>query len=147
MCASDVCKAGSVVSDPDENAELVADCETLLGLRDALAGRGLLNWGADTTISDWDGITVGGSPMRVTKVELDEKGLNGSLPTALGVLTGLEALSLSGNGLRGTIPAELGGLASLKDLSIDNNQLTGGIPVELGGLAEPGDALRSMTTG
>ena len=34
--------------------------------------------------------------MRVTKVELDEKGLNGSLPTALGVLTGLEALSLSG---------------------------------------------------
>ena len=52
VCASDVCTAGSVVSDPDENAELVADCETLLGLRDALAGRGLLNWGADTTISE-----------------------------------------------------------------------------------------------
>ena len=135
VCASDVCTAGSVVSDPDENAELVADCETLLGLRDALAGSGLLNWGADTTISDWDGITVGGSPMRVTKVELDEKGLNGSLPTALGVLTGLEALSLSGNGLRGTVPAELGGLASLTELSFDNNQLTGGIPVELGSLA------------
>ena len=87
-------------------------------------------------IADWDGITVGGSPMRVTKVELDEKGLNGSLPTALSVLTGLEALSLSGNSLRGTIPAELGGLASLKDLSIDNNQLTGGIPVELGDIAD-----------
>ena len=136
VCASDVCTAGSVVADPDENAELVVDCETLLGLRDALARNGLLNWGADTPIADWDGITVGGSPMRVTKVALDEKGLNGSVPTKLSVLTGLEVLSLSGNGLRGTIPAELGGLASLKDLSIENNQLTGGIPVELGGLAD-----------
>ena len=136
VCASDVCTAGSVVSDPDENAELVADCETLLGLRDALAGRGLLNWGADTPIADWYGITVGGSPMRVTEVALDEKGLNGILSTKLSVLTGLEVLSLSGNSLRGTIPAELDGLASLKDLSIDNNQLTGGIPVELGDLAD-----------
>ena len=136
VCASDVCTAGSVVSDPDENAELVVDCETLLGLRAALAGNGLLNWGAETTIADWDGITVGGSPMRVTEVALGEKGLNGSLPTALSVLTGLEALSLSGNGLRGTIPAELGGLASLTELSIDNNQLTGRIPVELGDLVD-----------
>ena len=136
VCAADVCTAGSVVADPDENAELVADCETLLGLRDALVGRGLLNWGADTTIADWDGITVGGSPMRVTEVALDEKGLNGILPTKLSVLTGLETLSLSGNSLRGTIPAELGGLASLKDLSIDNNQLTGGIPVVFGDLAD-----------
>ena len=136
VCASDVCTAGRVVADPDENAELVADCETLLGLRDALVGRGLLNWGADTTITDWDGISVGGSPMRVTEVALDEKGLNGSVPTKLSALTGLEALSLSGNGLRGTVPAELGGLASLTELSIDNNQLTGGIPVELGDLAD-----------
>ena len=136
VCAADVCTAGSVVADPDENAELVADCETLLGLRDALVGRGLLNWGADTTIADWDGITVGGSPMRVTEVALDEKSLNGILPTKLSVLTGLEVLSLSGNSLRGTIPAELGGLASLKVLSIDSNQLTGGIPVVFGDLAD-----------
>ena len=136
VCAADVCTAGSVVADPDENAELgLRTARRCWVCGDALAGSGLLNWGADTPIADWDGITVGGSPMRVTEVALDEKGLNGSVPTKLSVLTGLEALSLSGNGLRGTIPAELGGLASLKDLSIDNNQLTGGIPVELGSLA------------
>ena len=44
------CKSGTAVTNPGSNAALVGDCETLLGLRDALAGTGSLNWGLDTAI-------------------------------------------------------------------------------------------------
>ena len=115
----------------------MADCETLLGLRDALSGTTLLDWAADTPIEDWDGVTVSGSPKRVTELALDESGLNGEVPGGLGQLTALTVLSLSGNSLRGSIPdgAELGSLSNLTELSIGNNQLTGSIPVDLGDLA------------
>jgi|GEM_PF-4059947 len=136
VCGADVCRDGSVVAEPNENEGLVADCETLLGLRDALAGSATLNWGANNAIRDWDGVTMAGSPMRVTGLELDEMELTGSVPAELGALTGLEVMSLSGNRLRGTIPAELGGLSNLTRLSLDNNLLTGDIPVELGDLSE-----------
>ena len=129
------CSTGRAVSDTGENAELVADCETLLGVRDALAGTALLNWAADSPIAGWDGITVGGSPMRVTGLELDDIGLNGEVPSGVGRLSGLEVLSLSENSLSGAIPDELGSLANLRELSVDGNQLTGEIPAELGGLA------------
>ena len=130
------CSTGGAVSNSGSNPDMVADCETLLGLRDALSGTTLLNWTADTPIEDWDGVTVSGSPKRVTEVALDESGLNGEVPGGLGRLTALTVLSLSGNSLRGSIPGELGSLSNLTELSIDNNQLTGSIPVELGGLAD-----------
>ena len=130
------CSTGGAVSNAGSNPDMVAGCETLLGVRDALAGTTLLNWAADTPIEDWDGVTVSGSPKRVTEVALDEGGLNGELPGGLGQLTALTVLSLSGNSLKGSIPDELGSLSNLTELSIDNNQLTGGIPVELGDLAD-----------
>ena len=129
------CSTGGAVSNSGSNPDMVADCETLLGLRDALSGTTLLDWTADTLIEDWDGVTVSGSPKRVTEVALDESGLNGEVPGGLGRLTALTVLSLSGNSLRGSIPDELGSLSNLTELSIDNNQLTGSIPVELGDLA------------
>ena len=130
------CSTGGAVSNSGSNPDMVAGCETLLGVRDALAGTTLLNWAADTPIEDWDGVTVSGSPKRVTEVALDESGLNGEVPGGLGQLTALTVLSLSGNSLKGSIPDELGSLSNLTELSIDNNQLTGGIPVELGDLAD-----------
>ena len=129
------CSTGGAVSNSGSNSEMVADCETLLGLRDALSGTTLLDWAADTPIEDWDGVTVSGSPKRVTEVALDESGLNGEVPGGLDRLTALTVLSLSGNSLRGSIPGELGSLSNLTELSIDNNQLTGSIPANLGDLA------------
>ena len=129
------CSTGGAVSNSGSNPDIVADCETLLGLRDALSGTTLLDWAADTPIEDWDGVTVSGSPKRVTELALDESGLNGEVPGGLGQLTALTVLSLSGNSLRGSIPDELGSLSNLTELSIGNNQLTGSIPVDLGGLA------------
>ena len=129
------CSTGGAVSNSGSNSEMVADCEMLLGLRDALSGTTLLDWAADTPIEDWDGVTVSGSPKRVTELALDESGLNGEVPGGLGQLTALTVLSLSGNSLRGSIPDELGSLSNLTELSIDNNQLTGSIPEDLGDLA------------
>ena len=56
------------------------------------------------------------------------------IPPALGNLTNLEELNLSGNNLKGEIPKELGRLSNLKEMSLQVNQLSGGIPIELAGL-------------
>lgn len=129
------CSTGAAVPNPDDNTELVTDCETLLGLRDMLAGSGLLNWSANVAIENWNGISVSSSPRRVTHLSLDQSGLDGTIPSGLGSISALEVLSLSGNDLSGTIPTELGNLSNLTELSVDANRLTGEIPAELGNLA------------
>ena len=42
------------------------DGETLLGLRDQLAGYVLLNWGPGTPLAQWVGVQLSGEPARVT---------------------------------------------------------------------------------
>ena len=42
------------------------DSETLLGLRDQLAGYVLLNWGPGTPLAQWVGVQLSGEPARVT---------------------------------------------------------------------------------
>ena len=75
---------------------------------------------------------IGGSPSRVTRLELANEGLDGSIPEYLGRLRlGLTHLDLSRNSLTGHIPAELGGLSNLEALRLSGNSLTGCIPVAL----------------
>ena len=115
-------------------ADLVSDCTTLLGLKDELRGSVSLNWSVDVAMDTWDGVTVrsvGGTPSRVTILDLTNKQLTGTLPTALGNLTGLKWLYLGRNQLTGNIPSELGNLSNLEWLYLNNNQLTGPIPPEL----------------
>ena len=64
--AKAACREGYVVPDPARNPGLVADCETLLGLRDQLAGYVLLNWGPGTPLAQWMGVQLSGEPARVT---------------------------------------------------------------------------------
>ena len=131
------CSGGVAVADPPANPGLVKDCRTLMGAKYTLAGGATLNWTIDTAITGWDGVTVGGTPMRVTDLELNDRGLTGSIPPELGALTGLERLVLSFNeGLAGEIPVELGDLINLRTLNLGYNGLTGGIPRELGNLTE-----------
>ena len=136
------CSDGSVVSNPSGNPELVADCETLLAVRDVLGGDLTLNWGPERHITDWEGIKVGGSPLRVTELVFDGPGerLTGTIPPELGKLTGLRVLELIDNKLHGNIPPELGRLQELEYLLINDNQLNGEIPGELGNLK----ALKSL---
>ena len=132
-----VCSAGVVVPEPEPNPGLVEDCRILLGLRDELVGRGRLGWDADTPIAVWQGIVLGGAPLRVHEVDLYSDDLTGRLPPALGNLTELRLLILSGNPLTGEIPWELGRLGQLQTLSLARTYLSGTIPPELGGLGNP----------
>ncbi len=130
-----VCLTGSAVPDAVNNLRLVSECEALLAARDTLAGSATLNWSADTPITEWHGVTVEGTPERVTNLSLTNQGLTGAIPAELGDLANLQGLSLRDNQLAGAIPSELGGLANLQWLDLGGNQLIGAIPSELGDLA------------
>ena len=121
------CESGMAVTNPG----FFSDCEALLSSRDALRGTGSLNWDADTAMSSWEGITIAGTPNRVTKVELPNKALSGHIPSSLGSLVELTHLDLSGNVLMGEIPSDLGELKQLAQLKLTGNTLSGCVPVAL----------------
>ena len=141
------CTLGAAVPDPDANPGLVTDCATLLEVQQALADGAVLNWDIYRPIGEWEGISLGGTPLRVHVVWLEKpryapsrvplptlSGLHRPLPAALGRLSQLRVLSLTANQLTGPIPAHLGELASLRELYLDSNHLSGRIPPELGRL-------------
>jgi hypothetical protein len=65
---------------------------------------------------------------------LNNQGLAGQIPSALGDLSYLTQLSLTRLSLHGTIPSSFGELSSLTHLYLFNNQLSGEIPSTLGNL-------------
>ena len=79
--------------------------------------------------SSWHGVTV--SDVRVTRLDLDQNSLSGSIPSALGDIDALEHLDLKNNSLSGSIPSELGDLSNLNWLDLYGNSLSGSIPSEL----------------
>ena len=128
------CTQATLGVDPATNSELAADCAQLLVAKDALRGTAALNWDVDTAMTSWDGVTLGGTPRRVTGLSL--RMLLGTLPANLGDLTALTSLELEWGKLRGSIPTELSKLTKLRTLSLYRNSLSGGIPAELGKLTE-----------
>ena len=74
------------------------------------------------------------SMFNTTNLSLSERGLTGSIPSEIGILTNLTHLSLSSNFLTGNIPLEIGNLTNLTWLDLGVNQLTGSIPSEIGNL-------------
>ena len=126
------CSSGIAVTNPDTNTELVADCESLLGLRDTLRGTGKLNWTAGKPMTEWMGVTVSGTPQRVTSLNLADLGLDGELSGLLGNLTGLTTLDLSGNPLTGMLPSKLALLTNLTNVSIAGTDFEGCAPPVLG---------------
>ena len=128
------CTTGAAVRDVANSPGLVADCETLLAVRDELAGDGRLNWSADTPMNSWHGVIMSGIPLRVTHLDLSRMRLSGRIPSGLGDLDQLQELVLDENNLSGGIPAKLGNLTNLAKLSLDQNSLSGILPKELGRL-------------
>ena len=135
----EACADEELVPEPEANPGLVADCETLLRLRETLAGRTFLNWG-ERPITEWEGVTLNGEPLRVHEVSLS--GLSGALPKELTDLSELRVLALQGtpygkgsDKLTGAIPAELGKLSKLEHLNLRWNHLSGAIPPELASLS------------
>ena len=133
------CYNGTAVPEPAANAGLIADCRTLLSLRDALQGSDRsprLNWTAARAVADWEGIAIDGTPPRVVTLSLKNRLLSGILPPALGQLDALRTIYLADNALEGEIPPELGNLANLISLNLEKNDLEGAIPPELGNLSQ-----------
>jgi hypothetical protein len=95
-----------------------------------------LNWSTRIALTNWAGVTVSGTPSRVTQLNLSEQGLTGSIPSELGSLSELTVLWLFSNELMGSIPTQLGNLSKLTRLYLNSNRLTGSIPSELGNLSE-----------
>ena len=140
--AQTTCTADSVavtVPGTPDLAGLVADCTTLLGLKDTLRGTATLNWAEGIAMTAWDGIFAGATPPRVTELRLTSKALDGTIPAELGDLRALTVLLLNHNALSGPIPAALGELPALRELRLNNNALSGPIPAALGELSDPAD--------
>ena len=135
------CTNGTVVANPSANAALVQDCVLLLTNKETLEGSistsSRLNWSETSGINTWEGVTIGGTPQRVIRLELDISGktLAGSIPTTLSRLTGLQVLDISNNEFSGRIPVGLRALASLQVLDFSNNRLSGSMPTDLGSIA------------
>lgn len=91
----------------------------------------------DPTLVDpctWFHVTCN-SENRVTRLDLGNAKLSGSLVPELGKLERLQYLELYMNNLVGSIPEELGGLKSLLSLDLYHNNLTGSIPASLSKLS------------
>ncbi|MYD84364.1 MAG: hypothetical protein F4242_13500, partial [Acidimicrobiales bacterium] len=127
------CTSGTAVPNPSSNANLVADCEALLGFKSTLAGRGRLNWSASRAMTGWDGITISGG--RVTEIGLSSKGLTGSIPAGIGDLSGLTAIYMASNDLGGSIPSSVGNLSNLRHLNLALNEIRRPLPSQLGNLS------------
>ncbi|MXW23474.1 MAG: hypothetical protein F4Z96_02150 [Chloroflexi bacterium] len=126
-----LCENGTAVPNPTANSSLVADCQVLLRLRDVIAGTATLNWSSAAALTSWTGVTVGGTPQRVTRLSLPRQGLTGQISGLLGNLTELTHLELQGNALTGRIPSKLGQLVKLTHLYLRGSTFTGCIPSAL----------------
>jgi hypothetical protein len=65
---------------------------------------------------------------RLTGLDLGSHGLNGKIPTEIGLLTNLESLQLAENNLIGSVPNEISNLSKLSSLDLQSNDLSGSIP-------------------
>uniref|UniRef100_A0A453QZ41 non-specific serine/threonine protein kinase n=1 Tax=Aegilops tauschii subsp. strangulata TaxID=200361 RepID=A0A453QZ41_AEGTS len=110
------------------------DSSALLAFKSAVSDdpKGVLaGWGASPDACNWTGVACDPVTRRVVQLVLREQKLSGELSSALGNLSHLRVLNLSGNLFAGSVPPELGSLSRLKQLSLADNQFQGSIPVEL----------------
>ena len=116
---------------PLNNAGLLADREYLLALRDVFAADPPLNWSEATLTTEWEGVSVSGTPPRVTGLALTNRGLTGEIWGYLGELTQLAELRLEDNRLSGMIPSKLAQLSNLTDVRFAGNTFSGCMPSSL----------------
>lgn len=69
-----------------------------------------------------------GSYKEIFSLWLDDNQVTGTIPPAIGRLTGLASLSITNTTLRGPIPSEIGNLFNLQRLWLYSNDLSGKIP-------------------
>ena len=101
------------------------DQETLVILYRATDGPNWTNhdgWLTDAPLSEWYGVTVDESGS-VTRLDLSNNNLSGSVPAAVGDLSELAAMNLGYNALSGPLPQSLTGLGGLQVLHAEGSAL------------------------
>lgn len=90
-----------------------------------------LDWELKTkgkrSLCNWSGVMCAHGFLRVSRLDLQEKALSGTIPTELGMLSMISYMNLKENALSGTLPSELTQLSELKELALANNLLSGTI--------------------
>ena len=80
-----------------------------------------------------NGVSCSGG--KVMSLDLYANGLSGSVPSELGLLTGVTQFSLSYNSLSGSIPSEFGAMTEMVEwFDLRMNMFTGSIPSEFGAM-------------
>ena len=80
-------------------------------------------------MAQWEGVNLRGTPRRVTRLDLMDVGLHGTIPASLSRLSELTHLNLRSNpDLTGEVPGELGNLSKLRLLNLHSNSHSGGVP-------------------
>jgi len=94
-----------------------------------------VNWNSNEPVQSWGGVTM--EDGKITGLDLNGFGLNGSLPSAIGTLTDLVTLDLGSNpGLTGALPEETGDLVNLEIFRAVTTGLEGGLPASIGNLTK-----------
>ncbi|OWM84968.1 receptor protein kinase TMK1 [Punica granatum] len=97
------------------------DADVMLALRESLNAPSTLGW-TDPDPCKW-APHVSCTEGRVTRIQIGNQNLQGTLPKNLNALTKLQRLELQFNSISGPLPT-LSGLSSLQVLLLSNNQFT-----------------------
>ncbi len=90
------------------------------------------DWSVNRPIASWGGITLGGNPLRVQRVDLGCRKISGTLSTAFAWMDDLRRLEMDRGPMDGTIPQDLEYLTHLEFLDLSDTAMTGSIPIWLG---------------
>ncbi|XP_074282405.1 uncharacterized protein LOC141606917 [Silene latifolia] len=97
------------------------------------SNRVLSSWNDSIYHCSWEGVTCGRKHKRVTVLNLNSRGLAGTISPFIGNLSFLKIINLYNNSLYGEIPTQLGHLIRLHKLGLANNTLVGEIPANISG--------------
>ncbi|CAM0907625.1 unnamed protein product [Alopecurus aequalis] len=110
-------------------ADLVSEKQALLDFASAVYRGNKLNWGQNTPLCSWHGVTCSGDQSSIFELRVPGAGLIGSIPTdTLGKLGSLQVLSLRSNLLSGSLPSDVASLPSLRSIYLQHNKLSGDLP-------------------
>lgn len=123
--------------DAPQEAVPVAQREVLIAIYKTTGGDNWItheNWCSDKPLSEWEHVEVN-SAGEVTKLDLRENNLSGTIPPEIGSLTKLQYFTLHSNPLlKGSLPKEFYHLTDLEKFSNSQTQMDGVISPEIGKL-------------